>query len=195
MTKPREPSAVVAVYDANVLYPIVLCDLLMRLGLAGAVRAHWTNEIHDEWIRNLLAKRPDLTRTQLERRAELMDRAIPSARVDGYRRLIGGLRLPDPSDRHVLAAAIKAGATHIVTQNTRDFPRASLSRFGIRAQRPDPFVVDLLAKVPERVIEAVRKQREGLRNPSLSAEEMIDSYARHGLTRTAQQLARLAELL
>ena len=136
--------------------------------------------------------RPDLARAQLERRAELMDRAIPGAMVDGYSRLIRSLRLPDPDDRHVLAAAIKAGAGRIVTQNTRDFPRTSLAPFGIRAQRPDSFVADLLDTVPERVVEAVRKQRQAYTNPSLGVEELLDSYARSGLNRTAERLARFS---
>jgi hypothetical protein len=183
------------VYDANVLFPIILCDLLMRLGLAGAVRPHWTKEIHDEWIRNLLISRPDLARAQLERRAKLMDRAIPGAMVDGYSRLIRSLRLPDLDDRHVLAAAIKGGASRIVTQKRRDFPRALLAPFGIRAQRPDSFVADLLDTVPNRVVEAARKQRQTYTNPSLGIEELLDTYARNGLTRTAERLARFSEQL
>ncbi|MGH7505722.1 MAG: PIN domain-containing protein, partial [Longimicrobiales bacterium] len=167
--------------------------LLMRLSLAGAVRAHWTREIHDEWICSLLEKRPDLTRAQLERRADLMDRAIPGASVEGHTRLIRKLRLPDPDDRHVLAAAIKVSAARIVTHNTRDFPRASLAPFGIRAQRPDSFVIDLSATFGERVVEAARRQRAGLRNPAISVDEMLESYARNGLTRTAEWLAQFAD--
>lgn len=56
-----------AVYDANVLFPAPLRDLLMHLALAGLYRARWTDRIHDEWIRNLLAKRPELSRERLER--------------------------------------------------------------------------------------------------------------------------------
>jgi hypothetical protein len=115
--------------------------------------------------------------------------------VDGYSRLIRSLRLPDLDDRHVLAAAIKGGASRIVTQKTRDFPRALLAPFGIRAQRPDSFVADLLDTVPNRVVEAARKQRQTYTNPSLGIEELLDTYARNGLTRTAERLARFSEQL
>jgi hypothetical protein len=51
------------IYDC-VLYPAPLRDLLMRLGLCGRFRARWSRQIHDEWKRNLLLNRPQLTRAQ-----------------------------------------------------------------------------------------------------------------------------------
>jgi len=62
-----------AVYDACVLYPAPLRDFLMWLALSGRFRARWSREIHAEWQRNLLAKRPDLTAAHVERTAALMD--------------------------------------------------------------------------------------------------------------------------
>ena len=111
------------IYDANVLYPAPLRDLLIRVAMAGLVRARWTDAIHEEWIRNLLRNRPDLGAEQLKRTRQLMDRAVPDCLVIGYEGLIDGLRLPDMDDRHVLAAAIHARATLILTLNVRDFPR------------------------------------------------------------------------
>jgi len=93
-----------AVYDACVLYPAPLRDLLVRLGLSGRFRARWSAQIHDEWQRNLLRNRPDLTAMQIERTSGLMDRAIPDALVCGHEHLVAGLDLPDQDDRHVLAA-------------------------------------------------------------------------------------------
>lgn len=65
-----------ALYDANVLYPAPLRDLLMHLAMTGLFRAKWTNEIHEEWIRNVLENRPDLTRNQLERTRDLMNEHV-----------------------------------------------------------------------------------------------------------------------
>jgi len=48
------------IYDACVLYPAPLRDLLMRLALTDLYRARWTDMIHDEWTRNVLRQRPDL---------------------------------------------------------------------------------------------------------------------------------------
>lgn len=111
------------VYDANLLYPAPLRDFLIRLAKSGLVRARWTDAIHDEWIRNLLRNRPDLTTEQLERTPRPDEPAVPDCLVTGHEKLIDKLTLPDPDDRHVLAAAIRAKANTILTVNTRDFPR------------------------------------------------------------------------
>jgi len=94
-----------AIYDACVLYPAPLRDFLMWLGLSGRFRARWSQTIHEEWKRNLLINRTDLTQAQVDRTSYLMDRAIPDGLVEGYESLAAGLTLPDPDDRHVLAAA------------------------------------------------------------------------------------------
>ena len=119
-------------YDANVLYPAQLRNLLMHLALIGVFRAKWSAEVHEEWIRNLLINRADLTRTKLERTRQLMDKAAPDALVRGYEHLIPGLALPDPNDRHVLAAAIRAGASVIVTCNLADFSASCPRRIRYR---------------------------------------------------------------
>lgn len=79
------------VYDACVLYPAPLRDFLVRLAVTGAFRARWTEAIHDEWVRNLLANRADLSREKLERTVALMNQAVPDCLVEGYELLIGGL--------------------------------------------------------------------------------------------------------
>ncbi len=91
-------------FDANVLYPSGLRNFLMHLALTGIFRAHWSAEVHDEWIRNLLKNRPDLSRDKLERTRHLMDKAVPDALVTGYEHLIDSIELPDRDDRHVVAA-------------------------------------------------------------------------------------------
>ena len=130
-------SSFTAVYDACVLYPAPLRDFLMWLALSGRFRAKWSLEIHNEWKRNLLKNRPDLTAEQLDRTSELMDQALPDACVTGYEVLIEGLTLPDIDDRHVLAAAIRCNASVIVTFNQKDFPGEALGPFGIEAQHPE----------------------------------------------------------
>src|SRR5579864_2282842 len=105
----------------------------MHLALTGLFRAKWSAGVHAEWISNLLEKRPDLTRDKLERTRVLMDKHAVDALVVGYEDLIPGLRLPDPDDRHVLAAAIRGRVDVIVTMNLRDFPADTLAPFGIEA--------------------------------------------------------------
>ena len=134
---------VTAVYDANILYPAPLRDLFIRLAQAGLVRGRWTEAINDEWVRNLLRVNPALSADRLARTRALMNGAVRDCLVTGYEDLIESLSLPDPDDRHVLAAAIRAGAEVIVTFNLKDFPATTLSSYDLEAKHPDDFLVSL----------------------------------------------------
>lgn len=184
-----------AVYDACVLYPAPLRDFLMWLGLSGRFRARWSTQIHDEWKRNLLLNRSDLTSAQLDRTSALMDLAIPDGLVTGHEVLISGLTLPDPDDRHVLAAAICCNASVIVTFNERDFPPAALSPFGIEAQHPDLFIENLFDLDPAAVVAAAQRQRAQLKNPPMDVDRYIDVLLRQGLVQTAKSLTIYQALL
>jgi predicted nucleic acid-binding protein len=183
------------VYDANVLYPAPLRDLLMHQALTGLFRAKWTEEIHQEWMRNVLANRPDLTLGQLERTRDLMNRAVPDCLVQGYEPLIAALTLPDPDDRHVLAAAIRAGADAIITFNRKDFPKAVLKGYGLEALHPDDFLLDLLDLDTPRVLGAVKNQRAGLRNPPKTVEELLELLKLQGLNRSVAVLEPYKDVL
>ena len=188
-------SGFAVVYDANVLYPAPLRDLLMHLALAGLYRARWTDRIHDEWICNLLANRPELSRDRLERTRRLMNTNVRDALVTGYEPLIDGLDLPDADDRHVLAAALQAGAEVIVTANLKDFPPSILDPLGVAAWHPNHFVCDLLDRSPASVVRAVRDQRRSLRNPPASALELLDTLASQQLPRASARLREAVDAL
>jgi hypothetical protein len=175
-------------YDANVLYPAELRNFLMHLALTGIFRARWSADVHEEWIRSLLKNRLDLTREKLERTRRLMDKAATDALVTGYEHLIPGLVLPDENDRHVLAAAIRCGASLIVTCNLNDFPPDALTPFDIEAQHPDEFILHLLDLTPGLVIEAAQNHRTSLKNPPRSVEEYLDSLEAQGLMQTVSAL-------
>lgn len=97
------------IYDACVLYPAPLRDLLMRLALTDLYRARWTDMIHDEWTRNVLKQRPDLKAEDLQRTRSLMNSHVRDSLVTGFEHLIPSVELPDADDRHVVAAAIHGG--------------------------------------------------------------------------------------
>jgi len=186
-------SSFTGVYDACVLYPAPIRDLLMWQALTGLFRARWTNLIHEEWIRNVLANRGDLTREQLERTRDLMNRAVPDCLVEGYEDLIAGFALPDADDRHVLAAAIRAGAGVIVTFNLKDFPKEVLQPHGVEAQHPDEFIGHLIDLDADAVCAAVRKQRESLKKPPKSVEEFLSAPAFGMLPKTLAYLRTMAD--
>jgi predicted nucleic acid-binding protein len=116
----------VVVYDANALYGNAQRDLLIRIAQSGLVQAKWTDQILDEMLSNLGKKRPDIPAEKLGSLRDLMNKAVRDCLVTGYEPLIESLRLPDPDDRHVLAAAIKSSAQTIVTTNLKHFPEAAL---------------------------------------------------------------------
>lgn len=178
-------SAFTAFYDANVLYPAQLRNLLMHLALTGLFHAKWSADVHQEWISNLLRQRPDLTPAQLERTRTLMDQHAIDALVTGYEDLIPALQLPDADDRHVLAAAIRGQADVIVTMNLRDFPAETIAAYGIEAQHPDEFVLHLLDLAPAAVAAAAQNHRQSLKNPSQTVTEYLETLARQGLAQTA----------
>ena len=175
----------IAVLDACVLYPPSLRDLLLRLAVAGAYEPRWTEEIHAEWTRSVLADRPDVTPVQLDRTRRLMSQAIPNGLVSGYEELIPTLRLLDANDRHVLAAAIKAGAAVIVTFNLSDFPAATLEAHGIEPLHPDVFLPALFDGQPDLFLRAVRAHRASLLNPPKDPEGYIQTLRVNGLKELA----------
>lgn len=183
--------AFTVVYDANVLYPAPLRDLLIRLAMTGQFRARWTDDILDEVFRNILADRPQLKREQLERTRELMNMAVRDVLVDGHHPLMADLDLPDPDDRHVLAAAIRCGAQSIVTHNLKDFPREKLEPYGVEAVHPDAFVLDLIDLAPGAVLVVTQEQAAALKNPPMSLDEVLDILERNGIPRSVAELRRL----
>jgi hypothetical protein len=102
-----------------------------------------------------------------------MNAVVPDAIVSGYENLIPGIALPDPDDRHVVAAAIRAGASQIVTWNVRDFPSKELSKHGLARKTPDQFLIDLYSQWPEAVLAVTANARRNLRKTGLSAAEFI----------------------
>jgi hypothetical protein len=184
--------AFVVVYDACVLFPAPLRDLLIRLAQAGIVRAKWTERILDEVFRNILETRPDLKPEQLERTRRLMNDAIADVLVEGFEGLEAGLTLPDLDDRHVLAAAIRASAQAIVTFNLKDFPAETLAVYGVEAIHPDTFVVDLIDLAPGVVLRVFDEQARSLRSPPRTTLDLIETLEGNGLRRTT---AKLRELL
>jgi predicted nucleic acid-binding protein len=179
---------VTAVYDANVLYPSLLRDLLLRLAIGGCVRARWSAMILDEVFDNILANRPDLDPVLLARTRALMGEAVRDAEVDGFDHLIGRLDLPDDNDRHVLAAAIHGEAEVIVTFNLKDFPPGVLAAHGMIAQHPDEFLIDRLDDDRSTVIDAIDRISRSTSNPRRTADEIVDRLGASGLPMSAARL-------
>ncbi|MFJ2261400.1 PIN domain-containing protein [Streptomyces sp. NPDC087844] len=185
--------AFIAVYDANVLYPSTLRDVLIRVAQAGLVQAKWTDQILDETFRNLKENRPDLDPEKLDRTRERMAGAIRDVLVTGYEPLIKVVELPDPDDRHVLAAAIRAKAQVIVTSNLKDFPVDKLSPWDVQAVHPDSFVEAQIDLSPKLVYAEIQRIADSWRTPpDAVVADVIDSLEHSGLVASAAALRALA---
>jgi hypothetical protein len=151
--------------------------------------------IHEEWISNLLQERTDLKRDQLDRTRDLMDEAVPDCLITGFEELIGGITLPDPNDRHVLAAAIKADCDAIITFNLKDFPEPILDKYGIEAQHPDEFIWRQYDLKSAAVVIAAQRCRQRLKNPPKSAADYLAILERQGLPKTVGILSEFSSIL
>lgn len=187
----------IVVLDACVLYPPALRDFLLWLAAGSVYALRLTDAIHEEWIRNALNDNPDLTVAKLARTRSLMNRVSLETLVTGYEPIIETLTLPDPNDRHVLAAAIHAKASVIVTFNLRHFPADALAIHGITAEPPDTFVSGLMQVEEQRqkILFMAQQARQNLKNPPKTVEEYLDGLRRNRLTRTADLLADYADQL
>lgn len=173
--------APVVVLDACVLYPAGLRNIFMWLAVHELIRPKWSEQIHEEWIRNVLEDRSDITRADLERTRKLMNAHAGDCLVSDYERHIDSLTLPDPDDCHVLAAAIESQSDAIVTWNTSDFPTELLEPFGIQLITPDSLTVTLIESYPEAVRTAMEEHRTSLRNPPKSRFEYLEMLQKQGL--------------
>ena len=180
--------AFVVVYDASVLYPSTLRDLLIRLAQRGLAQAKWTERILDEMLAAVMRNRPDLDSAKLNRTRELMIASIRDCMVNEYEPLIDSLKLPDPDDRHVLAAAMKARAHVIVTDNLRDFPAEDLSAWDIEPKSADEFIADQVGLDKDLVWRCVEDIAGSWRNPPASAADVLASLERCGLTQSVAAL-------
>jgi hypothetical protein len=148
-----------------VLYPASIRDFLLSLATEQLYLPKWTELIHDEWTRNLLLNRPELTAGQLQKTRQAMQGAFPAADVTHFESWLAGLSLPDPDAPHVLAAAIQDQASVIVTANLKGFSAAALAPYDLVAQHPDNFIRELLEEFPIRALRAFRTQVSRLKNP------------------------------
>lgn len=80
-------SGFIVLFDACVFYPACVRDLLLELAAAALFRVKWTDQIHDEWIQNLLRKRPDLSAEKLERTRMLINASVEDCLIEGYEHL------------------------------------------------------------------------------------------------------------
>jgi len=179
----------VVVFDACILYPFHLRNIVVQIAVDRLVDARWTDEIHDEWIRSVVANMPAIPIERLQITRRLMNDALPGAMVTGYQRHIQTVTLPDPDDRHVVAAGIAGGASIVLTWNLRDFPAREMKKHGLRRQTPDAFLVDLCDQAPDLTLASLANARRNLSKTRVSASDFVNIVKNQGLIRLSARIA------
>lgn len=188
-----------ALLDTCVLVPSRARDVLLEIASTGAYRPLWSTEILaelDRTLRLLLGKRgasPEEADAYITRLFRQVETTFPDALVTGWEPLAGTVQLPDPDDRHVVAAAWAGRADVIVTDNLADFPRDALPAT-ITRQSLDDFLLDTLDLYPAQVVAAVSAvaRRTGRSGPTMTARDVAAYLRAHGAPAFGERM--LAEL-
>lgn len=156
--------------DACALAPMPLCDTLLRLAEDPSLyRPLWSELILQEV--GVVLEKLGRTPEQRARRLRVMGEHFPEALVEVPADLPDALTcIPDPKDRHVLAAAIRGQANAVITFNERDFPPDCLKSYDVLRQTPDEFLVHQFHLNPDLVLEKIDAQAAAIRRPR---EEII----------------------
>lgn len=178
-----------AVLDTNVIFPIVIRDLLFWFAFYELYTPKWSATIFEEWKDVMIRK--GLSETEANKRIQRANNAFPDALVTNYQSMIDSLTLPDLKDRHVLAAAIKSSAHVIVTQNLKDFPEEYLNSYSIKAKSADDFLTDIIDLNPEIAVKAFKEMVLNRKNPNMDEFEVLESLRKIGLHDTANYIHAL----
>ncbi len=182
---------ITAILDTNVIYPIIKRDILFWFAHYELYTVKWSNHIFDEWKNLMLRKGVD--EREAFKRVNVANKAFPNALVRNYHNLIKTVNLPDPNDRHVLAAAIKSHAHVIVTENLKDFPDEVLSEYGLKAISADKFLTKLIEIEPVIAVDAFRDMITTKNNPRVRELELLAILRRNGLVNSAGYLSDLLD--
>jgi predicted nucleic acid-binding protein len=184
----------VVVLDASVLYPVRKKEVLLRFAQRGLYRARWSATIMEEWVRNAKADSPEQS-IGIDRHVSAIEEHFPECWVSGFEPLIEGLTLPDPDDRHVLAAAIRCSAQHIVTDNLKHFPDKILENHDMTAITADDFLSNTFDLYISEAIQVLRQLREIKTKPPFTSSEFIIDLTKKGLPKLAAKAKRHIENL
>lgn len=189
-----QPTFPVVMADANTLYSAALRDILIELALSKVIRLHWSPAIKVELGRALMDHRPDFTAAKVRKLIDAMDATLPEASVMVPAGSTVIARLPDSDDVHVLAAALHADCSILLTFNLSDFPADQLQQDGgIAAMHPDTFLVSLLTTNAAPVVAVIDAIRRRLSKPPMARSAYCDGLHRSALPQTASLLRIILE--
>lgn len=162
-----------AVLDANVLYPALLRDVLLRAADKGVYQPFWSEEILEELVR-ALQRQAGMTSAKAARLRRHIETAFPEAMTDGYQHLTGAM--PNQAkDRHVAAVGVFVGAQVIVTNNVKHFKGL---QGGLEPQTADQFLCHLYDLAPSLFHEIIREIAADYGTPPQTPQEIVDRLSK-----------------
>lgn len=186
----------IAVLDACVLFQAGVRDFLLSIAYQGAFFPAWSDEIQKEWSRNRITATPPYQRSEYAITGTIaaMTAAFPASCFHINPQHLEQLQQNCPEERfrkdaHVLAAALQAEASTIVTFNRRDFLPALLQRHAIKVETPDQFCCRLVQTRLSQMLAGMAMQRARLKAPSRTKDEYLDNLVALGFRRTVPLLA------
>ncbi len=177
------------VLDTNVVYPVIIRDILFWFAHYDLYTPKWSEHIFDEWKKVMIEK--NVSEEEASKRISRANAAFPDALVKNYKGLIDQLILPDKDDRHILAAAIKTNANLIVTNNIKHFPQEYLQSFSLNAKTADDFLTDIIDINQEQAVAAFKEMVLNKKNPKQDEFEVLNLLRNCGLNDTANYLHAL----
>lgn len=175
-----------ALLDTNVIYPVIIRDLLFWFAYYELYTIKWSRHIFDEWEEIMIRKGVSLE--ECKKRIKNANDAFPDAFVTGYEELIPLLTLPDDKDCHVLAAAIKTNAHVIVSNNVKDFPEEALAGYALDLKTADAFLTDIIDLNSRMAVQAFKDMVVNKKNPHYDEWEVLQQLRRSGLKDAADYL-------
>ena len=184
-----------ALMDANVLHPAFLRSAMLWFASERLFRPVWSADILVEWRRSLKRRHSDISEKKLDQLQAMMCDQFPDAIVEGYQPIASILDLPDPDDRHVLAAAIVGKCQGIITANLKHFPADKVAPYQMEVIHPDDFIVNIIDIDRTKALTACRHHRAAMTVSKPSQEEYLERFKIAGLVQAHARLSEKKELL
>lgn len=184
-----------ALMDANVLHPAFLRGAMLWFASERLFRPVWSADILVEWRRSLKRRHSDISEEKLDQLQAMMCDQFPDAIVEGYQLIASVLDLPDPDDRHVLAAAIVGKCQGIITANLKHFPADKVAPYQMEVIHPDDFIVNIIDIDRTKALTACRHHRAAMTVSKPSQEEYLERFKIAGLVQAHARLSEKKELL
>ncbi len=189
----RHSGRPIAALDACVLGGALRRNILLSLAEADLFRPKWSARILEETQKAI--SKMTKSKTDGSRQREKIEDAFPEALVTEYESLEKDLNLPDADDRHVLAAAIKASASVIVTDNLVHFPVKALRPYALKAMSANDFIIEMVEFDLPRDLLALERMRRRFKKPMMSKADLIHKTKAQGLPGVAAILSEYRQSL